>query len=317
MPRHPTPKDAVFKNAGATLYRYRSERTKPTVLLVPSMINRWYVLDLRKQASVAAAFVDAGFDTFLLDWGVPQDEDRYLDWDGVIARLDRVVRRTCKFADVDQIGLLGYCMGATVSGIYTALNPDRVSAFCNLAGPFDFTKAGMLGDMVNPEWFDADAVADAGNVQPTQMQSGFVSMRPTSQISKWVGFADKMHDAKYVDAFNALDEWANDNIPFPGEAYRTYIKALYQNNELYNGEHYVAGEHVDLNNVTCPLLTVVASRDTICPDVAAFGLEEKSGSKDTERLVINGGHVGAVVGSRASKDAYPKITEWFAKKLAA
>ena len=57
------------------------------MLLVPSLINRWYVLDLRPGARLAGALVDAGHDVFCLDWGVPEDEDRYLEWDDVVARL--------------------------------------------------------------------------------------------------------------------------------------------------------------------------------------------------------------------------------------
>jgi len=318
MPVEPTPKDAVFRDGTATLYRFRSEPTearRPGVLLVPSMINRWYILDLREEASVAKAFVDAGFDTFLLDWGIPRDEDRYLTWDDVIRRLHRFVRRTKRLRGTDELGMLGYCMGATLCGIYLATHPSAVDAFANLAGPFDFSRSGLLGDMVNPEWFDGDAISDAGNVAPPQMQSGFIAMRPTSQISKWVSLADRAGDDAFRRSFSALDEWANDNIAFPAEAYRTYIRELYQENRLVEGEHWVGGKRADLGNITCPVLTVTASNDHICPADAATALNEHVGSEDTEVIVIQGGHVGAVVGSRAAREAYPQITQWFATRL--
>jgi len=97
----PTPKDTVHRDGKASLYRFRRtdgrERAAGThvpVLLVPSMINRWYVMDLREGASVAAALsADAPWDTYLLDWGIPEDEDRYLDWEAVLARLARATRR--------------------------------------------------------------------------------------------------------------------------------------------------------------------------------------------------------------------------------
>ena len=62
-------------------------------LLIPSLINRWYVLDLRPGASLVEALVGAGFDVWCLDWGIPEAEDRYLDWEAVLARLGRAVRR--------------------------------------------------------------------------------------------------------------------------------------------------------------------------------------------------------------------------------
>lgn len=319
MPVEPTPKDVVFRNGTASLYRFRTatgpNEEGPVVLLVPSMINRWYVLDLREGASVARAFVDAGFDTFLLDWGIPEDEDRYMTWDDVVKRLDRFVRRTRRIRNVEQIGLLGYCMGATLCGVYLATEPEGVAAFANLAGPFDFSKAGLLGDMVNPEWFDVDAVSDAGNVRPVQMQSGFVAMRPTGDVSKLVSWMDRGHDDAFRESFAALDEWASDNIAFPAEAYRTYISELYQQNLLVQGQHWVGGKRADLANITCPVLTIAASKDHICPQEAAAGLNAHVGSTRKDSIVVRGGHVGAVVGSKAATELYPRMTTWFAQHL--
>jgi polyhydroxyalkanoate synthase len=331
----PTPRDVIHRDGTAALYKFRAapaargggpnvERaggpsahsaTKP-VLLVPSMINRWYVLDLRAGSSLAGAMVDAGLETYCLDWGIAEDEDRYLTWEDVIARLARAVRVVKRASGHASVGLLGYCMGATLSGIYASLYPKEVAALINLAGPFDFSHAGLLGTMVDPRWFDAAAIAEAGNVKPTQMQSGFVALRPTSQIAKWVGLWDRGHDPGARDSFEALETWANDNIPFPGAAYRTYISELYQQNLLVKGEHHVGGRRVDLGEIRCPVMSVVTERDTICPPRAAIALNERCGSANKEVLTVPGGHVGAVVGSRASKVLYPAMARWLSDKLA-
>ncbi len=318
MPIAPTAHDIIYRDGIASLLRFRSAQSNPgrPVLLVPSMINRWYVMDLHEKASVAKAFVDAGFDTYLLDWGVPKDEDRYFNWDDVISRMHRFVKRVVRVTGEEKIGVLGYCMGATVSGIYTALYPEHVASFVNLAGPFDFSHAGTLGLMTNPAWFDATAVAAAGNVSPKQMQSGFVSMRPTSQIGKWVTWLDKRHNPDARAAFDALNTWADDNIPFPAAAYETYISELYQANNLVAGKHYAHGRRVDLGDIKCPVMTVATSADHICPSLAAQGLHDHVGSRIKQMLVVRGGHVGAVVGSRAAKELYPQMTDWFDKHLA-
>jgi polyhydroxyalkanoate synthase len=316
-----TPRDTLWRDGSASLYRFRRPSSVKAagalpVLVVPSMINRWYVVDLRAGASLVEALVAGGLDVYCLDWGIAQDEDRYLTWDDVVARLGRAVRFTERHSGQKRVGLLGYCMGATVSGIYTALEPSHVAAFVNLAGPFDFSQGGLLRTMVDPRWFDASVIADAGNVTPHQMQSGFVALRPSSQIAKWVGFVDRMHEPAARESFDALESWAGDNIPFPGAAYATYIGDLYQRNALIKGEHHVAGRRVDLGNIRCPVLTVAAERDTICPLPAARALNEACGSADKELVVAPGGHVGAVVGSRAPKVLYPAMRDWLRSKLA-
>ncbi len=318
----PTPRDAIFEEGTARLLRFRpaegaARAAARPVLLVPSIINRWYVLDLRPAATLAGHLVAAGHRVYLLDWGVPQDEDRHLEWDTLIARLGRAVRAVRRDSGSARPGLLGYCVGATLAGIFAALHPEEIGALVNLAGPFDFRHAGLLGTFTDPHWFDAAAIAAAGNVAPQQMQSGFVALRPTLQVAKWVGLWDRWHDAAAREAFEALETWAGDNIPFPAAAYARYIQELYQENQLIEGRHHVAGRRVDLARIDAPLLTVVADRDTICPPPAALALEGAVSSTDRSALTIPGGHVGAVVGGKATRVLYPKLAAWFSERLAA
>lgn len=312
-----TPKDTVHREGKGSLYRFRGGRrgdaapSHVPVLLVPSMINRWYVIDLREGASLAAALAkDSPWDTFCFDWGIPEDEDRYVTWDDVLARLDRMVKRVLRITGAEQVAIVGYCMGATLSSIYTALHPERVAALVNLAGPIDFSHAGRLGTMVDARWFDPKAMTAAGNLSANQMQSGFLALAPTGSISKWVGLADKGHDPKARASFAALETWASDNIPFPAGAYVTYIEELYQQNLLIKGEHWVRGERVDLSRIRCPVMAIVAERDAICPPKAATALLDATSSAVKDVLSVPGGHVGAVVGSRAAKELYPRMRDW-------
>ena len=312
-----TPRDIVYREGRGVVYRFRGSKAVRSggshvpVLLVPSLINRWYVLDLRPGASVAEALAAGPWETYCFDWGVPEDEDRYLTWDEVIARLERVVRFLCRHCRVPSVSLLGYCMGAPLAGIYTALHPERVKAFVNLLGPFDFSEAGRLATMVDRRWFDAKALTAAGNLGAPLMQAGFQGLAPMGSMAKWVSFFDKVHDPKARKAFAALETWASDNIPFPAAAYVTYIEELYQENRLVAGAHHVRGQRVDLGAIRCPVLTVVADRDSICPAPAAAALNSRVSSQDRALVEIAGGHVGAVVGSRASHSLYPQLVAWF------
>src|SRR5205085_1419697 len=134
--------------------------------------------------------------------------------------------------------------------------------------------SGFLGEMTRPEYFDVAAITDAGNISAGQMQSGFWLLRPTLQISKWVTLALRAHDPEFRKSFAALEAWAGDNVAFPAAAYRTYIEDLYQGNALVKGQHHVGGVRVDLSRISCPVLTVIAEKDTICPPPAALALNE-------------------------------------------
>lgn len=296
----------------ARLYRFSAgAEAGPPVLLVPSLINRWYVLDLRAGSSMVEGLTAAGLDVYCLDWGEPNDEDRYLEWDDVLARLSRFVRTVRRRTGGAPIGVLGYCIGGTLSTIHTALEPESVSGLVNLAGPIDFSHAGFLGHMTNPRWFDPEAIASAGNMSAPQMQAGFTALRPTSTISKWVGLLDRLGDEERMEALTSLETWASDNIAFPAAAYVRYIKELYQENRLVQGTHTARGQRVDLARITCPLMTVTTSRDAICPPPAALALADHVGSSEKRHVTIAGGHVGAVVGEKARTQLFPALAEFF------
>lgn len=319
LPIAPTGRDTIFEAGTAEVYRFRhpdgGRDDAPPVVLVPSLINRWYVLDLRPGASLVESLVDNGFDVYCIDWGIPNDEDRYLSWDDILDRMRHCVNAVKRRADADEVGMLGYCMGGTLTAIHCALHPDDIAAYVSLTAPVDFSEGGLLATLVDEKWFDADDITAAGNLQPSQMQTGFVTLRPTGQISKWVTLADRADNPEFVESFKILETWVNDNIPFPADAYRTYISELYQDNDLYEGRHYVNGHRVDLGNFDSPLLTIAADHDNICPPEAARPINDLAGSEDTEFFTVPGGHVGAVVGSKGPRELYPKISEWFGEKL--
>jgi polyhydroxyalkanoate synthase subunit PhaC len=226
-----------------------------------------------------------------------------------------MARRVRRESGADRIGLLGYCIGGTLAAIHAALEPDSLAALVNLAGPIDFSEGGALSHMTQRRWFDPEAIAAAGNMPATLMQSGFVALRPTSQLSKWVSLLDRLHDPDKLEAFTALESWASDNIPFPAAAYATYVRELYQENALVRGEHRALGRRVDLGAIRCPLLTVVTDRDVICPAPAARALADRASSTDTTLLEIPGGHVGAVVGAQALRLLYPRLASWLQERL--
>jgi polyhydroxyalkanoate synthase len=204
-------------------------------------------------------------------------------------------------------------MGGTLAAIHAALDPGAVAALVDLLGPVDFAHGGALRRMVDRRWFDADAITAAGNVSPTQMQAGFVALRPTLDLGKLVGLVDlALSDRAARESFAALETWASDNIPFPAAAYRTYLSELYQDNALAAGRHVALGRAVHLAAIRAPILTIVAERDTICPPAAALALNDLVSSSRRDVLSVPGGHVGAVVGSRAPAAVHAPLAAWLA-----
>ena len=314
-----TPADVVHTENKLRLLHYR--RSTPAthatpVLLVPSLINRHYVLDLLPKKSFVEWLLARGFDVYCIDWGTPGDEDRFLTFDEICdGYLGRAVRRTARGAGVEKVHLLGYCMGGILGSIYTAAHPEHVASLVTLAAPVRFDGEGQLGAWTRSPTYDVRAlVAAYGNVPWQLMQSAFHMLRPTLTLAKIVHLLDREWDDESLDGFLALETWGSDNIALPGEAYRRYIEELYQQDLLARGQFTLSGKPARLESITCPTLAITFEHDDIVPWASAKALVDLVSSEDKEWLHLPGGHIGAVVSKSASHRLWPKIAEWWGKR---
>jgi polyhydroxyalkanoate synthase len=315
-----TPSEVVYEEDRLTVRRYLTKeepKFRTPLVCFYALVNRPYILDLKKGRSVVANFVDRGFDTYLVDWGVPTYADRHLTLDDYInGYIHNVIDYLRERAGVEKINILGYCMGGTMSAMFTALHPDCVNTLMLMATPIDFaTNEGMLN--VWTREMDVDKFIDAfGNCPPEFLQASFLLMRPVGNfIEKPINFFEHMHEEKFVEDFLTTETWLNDNIPVPGEVYREFVKYLYQRNLLMEGRMPVGKHIVNLQNITCPVLNLMASKDDLVHCSQGMPFTDMVGSKDRQHILLEGsGHVGLCIGSRAQKEVWPQAAEWLAKR---
>jgi polyhydroxyalkanoate synthase len=134
--------DIVFQRHTHKLVRYRREtpatHAEP-VLFCYALVNRPYILDLQSGRSVVRQYLRAGFDVYMIDWGVPTHADRGLNLDDYVCGfLQDAVETVLRERDRDDLHLLGYCMGGTMSVLLAALRPRLVRTLTLLAAPIDF-----------------------------------------------------------------------------------------------------------------------------------------------------------------------------------
>jgi polyhydroxyalkanoate synthase subunit PhaC len=316
-----TPHDVVFKNNALTLLRYR-RATQPTyaepLLFCYALINRPYILDLQPDKSVVRRYLEQGFDVYMIDWGVPSYHDRTLTLDEYVTEfLSDVVQFVLHQHRRQNLHLLGYCMGGTMSTLFTAINPGQVKTLTLLASPIDFGgRESLLNCWTRPEHFDVDAfIKTHGNCPAWFLQSCFLYTRPVQNLlEKHIAFYEQMDDPRIVSSYFALERWINDNVPVAGETFRGFVKNLYQNNELVRGDFRLRNRRVDLGSISCPLLLLTAKNDHLVPPSSTQGIRAHVRSEDVTSIMIEAGHVGLVVGGKAQKTLWPAATSWLADR---
>ena len=313
-----TPSREVARWGRVRLLRYETaipEKACP-VLMVPSIINKYYVLDLRPGRSMVEHLSKAGIPVYMLDWGEPGPQDRFATMEDHIVRwLDAAVRRACRDASVEKIHLLGYCIGGTFASMYAAVRPKRVAGLIALTSPVNFHDEGLLSAWAGEPSLDIDRMAEVMGLIPAELlQASFFMLSPSAQISKITALINRFWDEGYVERFLALETWLNDNVDFPGATYVRHIRDLYRGNKLIKGTFCLDGVPVHLEDITCPVLTAISTRDHIVPDPSAAVFHDLVSSRDRTLLKLEGGHIGVTVGRRASDNLWHEVSRWLTER---
>ncbi|TAF33783.1 MAG: class III poly(R)-hydroxyalkanoic acid synthase subunit PhaC [Cytophagales bacterium] len=307
-------KELVFQVDKLRLFRYVSEKRtcKVPLLMVYALVNRFEMLDLQPDRSFVRNMLNAGIDVYVIDWGYPTKQDRYLTMhdyiNGYIGDCVDYIRKTHK---IPKVNLLGICQGGTFSTIFSALHPNKVQTLTTLVAPFDFdTEDGLLFKWSRS--LDVDKVVDCndGLVPGEFLNMGFDMLKPLSKVKKFNSLPDMMTDKAKLMNFLRMEKWVADSPSQAGECYRQFIKDLYQNNKLIKGELIIDGEKVNLKNITMPVLNIYASDDHLVPPSATKPLNEHVGTKDKELYEFPGGHIGVFVGNRSQKELAPKVANF-------
>jgi polyhydroxyalkanoate synthase len=150
-----------------------------------------------------------------------------------------------------------------------------------------------------------------GNMPGDMLNLGFLLLNPARlMIDKYVGFLENMDNKKFVENFIRMEKWIFDSPDVPGETFRQFISDCYQENLLIQSKMRVGGQIVDLKKITMPVLNFYGKFDHLVPPAACEFLTRRVGSKDTEDICLETGHIGIYVSSKCQKEFAPKIFNW-------
>ncbi len=319
IPSGVTPKEAVYKEDKMVLYRYKGEKAatnKTPLLIVYALVNRPYMTDLQENRSTIRGLLDAGQDVYLIDWGYPDEADRFLTIDDYLnGYLDRCVDVIAKRHRVKKINILGICQGGAFSLCYSSMHPEKVRNLVTMVTPVDFqTPDNMLSHWVQN--IDIDLLVDTqGNIPGEMLNWTFLNLKPYQLMAqKYLGVVDLMDNPKALKNFMRMEKWIFDSPDQAGETFRQFAKDFFQENKLMKGEVEIGDYTVDLGNVTVPVLNVFAEQDHLVPPDASRAMKKYIGSKDYTELSFPGGHIGIYVSGKAQKLIPPSIGDWLNKR---
>lgn len=328
-----TPGKVVLRNDLIELIQYAPATSKvyaEPVLIVPSPILKYYILDLSPHNSLVKYLVEHGHTVFMLSWRNPDVRDRELGVDhylrlGIRAAVDAAgaICGGCKLHAV------GYCLGgtflATLAASMAGAGNEPFASLTLLAAEVDFTEAGELSIFIDDSQlaYLEDLTWEQGYLDGKQMSGAFTLLNSNDLIwSRVVRQYLMAEPQKHTD----LSSWNVDITRLPHRMHTEYLRNLYLNNDLASGRLRYDGRAVALADIRAPIFLVGTERDHVAPWKSVYMLNLYADADITFCLTSGGHNVGIVnpptddgpprhyrIATKREDDRYIDPDQWYSR----
>lgn len=311
-----TPGKVVFRNNLIELIQYAPTTKKVAaepILIIPSPIMKYYILDLSQHNSMVKYLVSQGLTVFMISWRNPDADDRHLGMDDYLQTgVMDAMRQVRQLADSAAIHTMGYCLGGTFLAIVAALLGSEefqkqeiktdhkhtqplpeLASVTLLAAQTDFSEAGELGIFIDDDQLKTlrEQIARTGYLSGRQMAASFQFLHARDLI--W-----SRNTRRYLlgeeESSNDLMSWNADTTRLPERMHSEYLDTLFLNDDLVEGHYQVAGIPVALMKLKMPLMVVGTVRDHVSPWKSVYKIHLYTDT-DTTFILASGGHNAGIV----------------------
>ena len=310
-----TPGAVVHRNEVFELIQYDPQtqkvREKP-LLLVPQMINKYYIADLAPGQSLMEWAVKQGQQVFVVSWRNPDPSHAAWNYDtycqAVLAALDVVEGIT----GTKGTHLMGLCAGGTISAMvagHLAAKGDqkRLAGLILTVNVLDTSGAGQ-GDALLDDMSGALAMVESarkGYLSGKSLAELFAWMRPNDMI--WGYWVNNYLLGQPPPAWDIL-YWNNDTTNMPAAVHRDFVQLGLENKLAEPGGVEVLGTPIDLSKITVDAYLVAGIADHISPWDSAYKTTQLLGS-DPRFVLSTSGHIVAMVNPPGNDKANFKTSE--------
>ena len=310
-----TPNDIVSETRLYRLLHYHSlvKRVSSTpILVVYALVNRSYVLDLQPNKSWIRHLLMQGFDVYLLDWKSPARIDKYVSFDDYVnSYIDDCVEIVQNNNSSDKITLHGYCMGSSMSAMYTSLHQEKIKNLVTIAPVIDTSKDTTVIANISKQMDIDKLVSYLGYLPPEKLYECYSILKPFKQgVNKYFNLIENIDNETFVQNFLRIEKWLYDTPPIAGETIKQWINDIYKKNLLVKNQFKLGTTIVDLKKINVPLLNIVAEEDHLVSPECSVPLNEVVSSEDKRLIRFHTSHMGLIASSYSQNNVLPKVGQW-------
>ncbi|MCP4354510.1 MAG: alpha/beta hydrolase [Proteobacteria bacterium] len=269
------------------------------ILLVPSLINKYYIFDLYEDNSFIGHLISKGFRPFVIDWGEPTNEEsKQIDLKSSVEEYILKFSNLLNTKFEDKVHMLGYCMGGTLALIAALKNEELYKSLTLVSTPVDFDEMPFTGMVKFYKDFYLNFLK-TNNVSVEMLQTLFYMQDCKAVIKRIKSFATVKNKEQNMRMIS-LEDWLSDCVELESVMAHDCVDLWYSQNKIYH-------EDLDLSKLSLPCFVVTAEKDGVVPKEAS--LSKLKSLKGFKHISVNSGHIGVMVGRKSKPQFYDRICE--------
>ena len=296
-----TPGSVILRTPVFELIQYRPATTtvrQVPLVMVPPVINKFYVMDLAPGRSMVEYLVSRGLQVFMISWRNP--DARHAKWDldtygqAILDAVDAAVRITGS----ERTVLAGACSGGIIAAMVAAHladtgQQDRIAAATLMVTVLDQAHAGLASAVIDERTARvAEAASRArGYLDGRSLAEVFAWLRPNDLI--WNYWVNNYLLGRKPPPFDILF-WNADTTRMTAGLHRDFLRLGAANALVTPGAATMLGSPVDLGAVDRDTYLVAGITDHICPWQSCYRSTQLLSGRQ-RFLLSTSGHIAAMV----------------------
>jgi polyhydroxyalkanoate synthase len=297
-----TPGSVVLRTEQFELIQYAPQTDKVyrvPLLMVPPVINKFYIMDISPGRSMIEYFVRQGVQVFAISWRNPRAEQRNWGFDTYGQAILNALEAVEKITETDRTHLQASCSGGILAAM-TAAHLNAIGEGHRLAGltlmvtVLDERKAGFAAAAIDEQVANIAIASSArkGYLDGRSLAEVFAWLRPTDLV--WRYWVNNYIEGKSPAAFDVLF-WNADTTRMAAALHRDMVAMGLHNSLVTPGAVSMLGTPVDLNQLTTDAYVVAGVADHISPWQACYRSAQLLGIKSVRFVLSSSGHIASLV----------------------
>jgi polyhydroxyalkanoate synthase len=311
-----TPGSVVYRTEEFELIQYAPQTDEVyavPLLMVPPVINKFYVMDIAPGRSMIEYFVRQGVQVFAISWRNPTAEQRNWGFNTYGQAILDAMGAVEKITQTDRIHLQASCSGGILAAMTAAhLNAigegHRLASLTLMVTVLDQQKAGFASAAIDEEAANIAIALSArqGYLDGRSLAEVFAWLRPTDLV--WRYWVNNYVEGKSPAAFDVLF-WNADTTRMAAALHRDMITMGLHNSLVTPGAVSMLGTPVDLNQLTTDAYVIAGISDHISPWQACYRSARTLGVKNVRFVLSSSGHIASLVNPPGNPKASFRVAD--------